>query len=869
MSQEIIYTSVPEGLKPGTRGFCTVVATEGMAKNMLERLESLSAYRHAFTPPDPRAAQNPVNYSHVIVKVAGQKYHVLSRIGDAGLDYSGRTNKLAHHVALEPWELPPGGPAWVVADKNLCAEQWDGKIENRTTRPTPRNSPSPVARCDEWGRVARDPGWAGVLAESVLDGRGRTALVIFPLGTPTLPLIREALSLLPPEKRWEVTFNSYYTTLPAGVDCQWRFLLDGTAEARAARNNAQALVIDLCGPLGAASGGPLVEFARTGRRPEAVPTAGAESPGTYSRRAPPQPAAHVPEADESEYRMVERGRPPVPGAAGLALPPPPRPAPFARASQSKPSLLRRAVPWVGVGALALGGMAVAYFLGTRTGQVSPSLIASKLPDPPTLTTTPQPDPRPKSEAPKPVLPKKPPSAAKKEPPPPPPPDSKIVPESVNPEPKPKEKPKPPPVPEEKKPLYHVRQKQGGLALPPLDLANPIALGRPQELVKIQVASPKNCDLSLHFDKTALAKLPNFEIKTQDSADGSRAWIVSTPGTELSSKPVPVGKFILKNQSLTFQWDRKVKEWQNPESLGYSMLHIQADGESERRLLLALREHPPQVYDWEAEHVYELLGDATMLKPESLRLDVRLEGFPEHKADKLVGLKEGDQARVVFLQPGAKNQTPLAGFTLRLRTEGRKGAAMVVTPFAYLPSGDGKQEFMNRTKLGSIREKYTAREEERLQADRKKLEREIPQEKNELGNLDAQIQQAEADLSQACRAHEDAQKAHKFYKSVQSDKVRQETKLAVQRAESAPPVLKSRRQALAQKIADMEQRLGKSREELEDWKAARRHYDAMWKLLEETKKNGRIHYRLWMEIAGQRPALVCTKGFAPAEPEQGK
>ena len=48
MSHEIIYTSAPQGLKPGSHGFCTVAATAGIAKNLLERLESLSGYRHAF-----------------------------------------------------------------------------------------------------------------------------------------------------------------------------------------------------------------------------------------------------------------------------------------------------------------------------------------------------------------------------------------------------------------------------------------------------------------------------------------------------------------------------------------------------------------------------------------------------------------------------------------------------------------------------------------------------------------------------------------------------------------------------------------------------------------------------------------------------
>lgn len=80
MSHELIYTSAPRGLKPGSRGFCTVASTPGMTQPLADRLESLSGYRHAFAAHDSQAALNPVNYSHLIVAIAGRKQHVLSRI---------------------------------------------------------------------------------------------------------------------------------------------------------------------------------------------------------------------------------------------------------------------------------------------------------------------------------------------------------------------------------------------------------------------------------------------------------------------------------------------------------------------------------------------------------------------------------------------------------------------------------------------------------------------------------------------------------------------------------------------------------------------------------------------------------------------
>jgi len=44
MSQELINTSAPRGLKPGSKGFCTVAMTAGLTTAWAERLESLSVY---------------------------------------------------------------------------------------------------------------------------------------------------------------------------------------------------------------------------------------------------------------------------------------------------------------------------------------------------------------------------------------------------------------------------------------------------------------------------------------------------------------------------------------------------------------------------------------------------------------------------------------------------------------------------------------------------------------------------------------------------------------------------------------------------------------------------------------------------------
>jgi GTPase-associated protein 1, N-terminal domain type 2/GTPase-associated protein 1, middle domain len=269
VSQEIVYTSAQKGLKAGSRGFCTVVSTFGMAQNLAERLESLSGYRHQFNPHDE--GENPVNHSHLLVTVGGQKYHVLSRVCDAGLDYTQRTNKLAHHVAFTPREVQkmPGGPAWVLSTQDFLVSKWDGQVKtvpesNTKTVSTRCGS----AICETWRNVTGDAGWAGRLADAAMNNEASIS-VIFASGTATLELVREAMALLPEDQRWFVTFSTYYTKLPAGVDCQWRFILHGTQDADLLRRNPHSRVVDLCNTsLGLAPNSDMVFLARTGQLPE-------------------------------------------------------------------------------------------------------------------------------------------------------------------------------------------------------------------------------------------------------------------------------------------------------------------------------------------------------------------------------------------------------------------------------------------------------------------------------------------------------------------------------------------------------------------------------------------------------------------------
>ena len=132
-----------------------------------------------------------------------------------------------------------------------------------------------------------DAGWAGLVAEASADGSNRPMYVIFPQGEDVLPLVNEALSLLSKEKAWGTSFSTYFTRLPAGVDCLWRFVLDGSPEAQQARSASHSRTIDLVelrkSRRSAPDHNPYVAAARSGRPVEpaaSVPRVAAQSGAT-------------------------------------------------------------------------------------------------------------------------------------------------------------------------------------------------------------------------------------------------------------------------------------------------------------------------------------------------------------------------------------------------------------------------------------------------------------------------------------------------------------------------------------------------------------------------------------------------------------
>lgn len=264
MPREIVITSVPRGVKLGRTGFQVAMQTAGMRDDVAAILEKMAGYRHV------ASGASPVCYFHRQARTVIGPIHVVGRIVDAGVDFSNRSNKLAHMVVLEATDLGQvvgSSPATMLAAiEGRLATSWTGGPEERQTPFSLAGIPQTIpAPCATWQQVMGDAGWAGVLAERAIHNQ--PTLIIGRDPSPAscrqlLMLFQEALAVVPQAKRWAITFD---TTTLAADGILWRGTYSGSPESQMSQPGL--LVIDLgrsqAIPVNMATG-ELVRIARNG-----------------------------------------------------------------------------------------------------------------------------------------------------------------------------------------------------------------------------------------------------------------------------------------------------------------------------------------------------------------------------------------------------------------------------------------------------------------------------------------------------------------------------------------------------------------------------------------------------------------------------
>ncbi len=226
-----------------------MAATTGIPRQLMERLESLSGYQHQH----PTGSKlNPVNFCCQSVRVQQETFVVLSRVADAGPDFSGRSNKIAHHLALTLDEVRSMtcSPTALLSDPKFWITKWSRAPEWLPANRRPSPVQSEAIPANAWKSAFGEAGWSAVVAGSV-ENDFEPVFVIAPDGCNVLGMVHEALQHLSTRIQWKVSFSTYFTR-SSGGDCHWRFLRDGMPEATAVRNRPVGIVIDVNSRLSAA-----------------------------------------------------------------------------------------------------------------------------------------------------------------------------------------------------------------------------------------------------------------------------------------------------------------------------------------------------------------------------------------------------------------------------------------------------------------------------------------------------------------------------------------------------------------------------------------------------------------------------------------
>jgi hypothetical protein len=246
MARQLVFTSVPQGLTPGRTGFCTVARHGDLRERLVSLLESLSVY-----PADWRPA--PVICSFRFVELAGARVSVLSRIVDAGFDYTHRTNFLAHHLVLDAEEslgAPPPAeiflrwPGWL--NRWEGQPRWLGEADVVSLAKLPA-LPTPLLPAATWQKLTGDAGHAAWLVEGTQAAR-RVLRGSAELDSAWLTLFGESSALLAGAETWRTEFTTCLQASDPTSAFRWAAVRAESAADTPAATRAGAVLLDLSHP---------------------------------------------------------------------------------------------------------------------------------------------------------------------------------------------------------------------------------------------------------------------------------------------------------------------------------------------------------------------------------------------------------------------------------------------------------------------------------------------------------------------------------------------------------------------------------------------------------------------------------------------
>ena len=300
MAWQLIYTSAPRLLEAGRSGFGTVARHRQISPLLVTAIERASQFARL-----PGLGADRVIYCHRIVAVAGGRFHILSCIRDAGADYTGRTNHIAHHLIAEPREVAALGTRGASPADVLLAMRW------RTAWDEP---PRFLETADEivlatfapqtgahWTKATGDANNAWLLVKGEAS---RGAYLLNGVGTDLRGIFAASLRLSP-DRLWQVPFTTALQPSDEPSDFRW-IGLEADSTLRAQAESSGRPVLDLTRPDTLPAPEVPANALTIGiPRPSAVTSAPSQRAPSAVRAQPPQPrkAIPLPSAPARSHRM--------------------------------------------------------------------------------------------------------------------------------------------------------------------------------------------------------------------------------------------------------------------------------------------------------------------------------------------------------------------------------------------------------------------------------------------------------------------------------------------------------------------------------------------------------------------------------------
>ena len=285
MAWQLIYTSAPRLLEAGRSGFGTVARHRQISPLLVSAIERASQFARL-----SGLSADRVIFAHRIIAIGGGRFHVLSSIRDAGADYTGRTNHIAHHLIAEPREIARLGADGPSPADVLLAMPW---VSTWDEHPRHLEAADEIALADfapgvrtdgvSWGGVTGDPADAWLLANGEAS---RGAYLIVPTRVDLRELLADSFRLVA-DHAWPHGFITSLQPSDEASDFRW-IGIENDSPLRSHASASARLVLDLTSP----SSLPAPEVPVIAKRPLEIPSASQEKESA-ARRADALPPKGV------------------------------------------------------------------------------------------------------------------------------------------------------------------------------------------------------------------------------------------------------------------------------------------------------------------------------------------------------------------------------------------------------------------------------------------------------------------------------------------------------------------------------------------------------------------------------------------------